>query len=388
MCYLVVERYSVCRCLYYQHSVDMCSEYGKKNHPIQERTVLVGYACERHTDYQQEALWSEGYSDSKFRAPERNRQGINTRSRRGEQGVKITSTVALRALQDAQYAKDDDISTQYPESSLTGFGIASSRTTVEDDSRVQPKFQGTSDHKSHLDDFRSRIQHPDRYIKSLQKLEENILRNSAVRMYNGVHSDITSADILSAYKRSYGDEDYVSYPIIPSELQDVIPNRLSDDTFSKDPTNTSDEEITAICKAAVDPVGSKHLNAIRLCRNVLLRTFLNLKMLQQHNFCAGSFSAIVLDSKRPNVATLVPIENTDFIALVYELEYVLRDTASLVLNTKGPETTPDIDNRFAFLKTPMINQYCRTLLQIKQGTGVVRFFSVFMITITAFYKLY
>ncbi|KAF8858889.1 hypothetical protein BDZ45DRAFT_590482 [Acephala macrosclerotiorum] len=41
MCYLVVERYSVCRCLYYQHSVDMCSAYGTKNHPIQERTPRI-----------------------------------------------------------------------------------------------------------------------------------------------------------------------------------------------------------------------------------------------------------------------------------------------------------------------------------------------------------
>ncbi|KAE9375307.1 hypothetical protein N431DRAFT_198739 [Stipitochalara longipes BDJ] len=44
MCYLVVERYSVCRCLYYKHNVDMCAAYGQQGHPIQERTVLVGYA--------------------------------------------------------------------------------------------------------------------------------------------------------------------------------------------------------------------------------------------------------------------------------------------------------------------------------------------------------
>jgi hypothetical protein len=52
MCYLVVERYSVCRCLYYQHNVDMCAAYGQQGHKIQERTVLVGYACEKHSNYQ------------------------------------------------------------------------------------------------------------------------------------------------------------------------------------------------------------------------------------------------------------------------------------------------------------------------------------------------
>lgn len=40
--YWLFARYSVCRCLYYEHSVDMCSAYGTKNHHITERTVLVG----------------------------------------------------------------------------------------------------------------------------------------------------------------------------------------------------------------------------------------------------------------------------------------------------------------------------------------------------------
>ncbi|KIN05669.1 hypothetical protein OIDMADRAFT_99112, partial [Oidiodendron maius Zn] len=41
MCYLVVERYSVCRCLYYKHSIDMCAAYGTQGHPVQERTVVA-----------------------------------------------------------------------------------------------------------------------------------------------------------------------------------------------------------------------------------------------------------------------------------------------------------------------------------------------------------
>ncbi|PVH80766.1 hypothetical protein DL98DRAFT_360241, partial [Cadophora sp. DSE1049] len=41
MCYLVVERYSVCRCLYYKHSVDMCAAYGQQGHGIQERTPFI-----------------------------------------------------------------------------------------------------------------------------------------------------------------------------------------------------------------------------------------------------------------------------------------------------------------------------------------------------------
>jgi hypothetical protein len=44
-----VERYSVCRCLYFQHAVDPCSAYGQRDHIVQEKTVLVGYACPQHS---------------------------------------------------------------------------------------------------------------------------------------------------------------------------------------------------------------------------------------------------------------------------------------------------------------------------------------------------
>lgn len=53
MCYRVVERYAACRCLYHQHNVDMCPAYGTRGHYPQERTVLVGYACSRHSSSRQ-----------------------------------------------------------------------------------------------------------------------------------------------------------------------------------------------------------------------------------------------------------------------------------------------------------------------------------------------
>ncbi len=49
MCYQIIERYSVCRCLYYRHSVDPCKAYGQRGHYVQEKIVLVGYACQRHS---------------------------------------------------------------------------------------------------------------------------------------------------------------------------------------------------------------------------------------------------------------------------------------------------------------------------------------------------
>jgi hypothetical protein len=51
MCYQVIERHSFCRCLYYKHSVDPCSAHGQRGHIVQEKTVLVGYACSSHSDF-------------------------------------------------------------------------------------------------------------------------------------------------------------------------------------------------------------------------------------------------------------------------------------------------------------------------------------------------
>ncbi|KAK7976342.1 hypothetical protein PG989_014805 [Apiospora arundinis] len=49
MCYQVVELYSACRCLYYQHTVDRCPSYGRPGHYVTKRTILVGYACAAHS---------------------------------------------------------------------------------------------------------------------------------------------------------------------------------------------------------------------------------------------------------------------------------------------------------------------------------------------------
>jgi hypothetical protein len=378
MCYLVVERYSICRCLYYKHDVDRCREYRAKGHPIQKRTVLVGYACERHNEYQKETLLWSGGSDSTARQTHRGDGSEQILS--GRQGIKITSAVALRALEEAQYGEeDDDLSSERPDKSFIETG--STNTTVEDNLHNEAKPQSVLNHRSDLVDLLSRLRCPSKYIASLQELEKRAWANSSISMYKPWNSNRFSSNL---YKKSFGIEDYIPYPLIPSELQDVIPNRLSDDLFANDPTNTSDEEITAICQLGAVHPSSSHLNAIRMCRNVILRTFLNLKLLQQLNFCAGSFSIIILDKRRLNVAIILPIEMTDFIALVYELEYILRDSASLVLNTSRSKIPPNIDSRFDFLNTAMVKKYCQSLLQIDLGSlsilslGVVCSFSAFL----------
>lgn len=51
MCYQVVERFALCRCLYYRHAIDPCAGHGQRGHMVQEKTVLVGYACSNHGNH-------------------------------------------------------------------------------------------------------------------------------------------------------------------------------------------------------------------------------------------------------------------------------------------------------------------------------------------------
>lgn len=48
MCIRITERYAVCGCVYYVHGVDQCQSVGQHGHHVQEKVVLVGYACARH----------------------------------------------------------------------------------------------------------------------------------------------------------------------------------------------------------------------------------------------------------------------------------------------------------------------------------------------------
>ncbi|KAK7957861.1 HET-domain-containing protein [Apiospora saccharicola] len=49
MCSQTVELYSACRCLYYQHAIDRCDQYGRSNHRVNRTTNSVGYTCYAHS---------------------------------------------------------------------------------------------------------------------------------------------------------------------------------------------------------------------------------------------------------------------------------------------------------------------------------------------------
>lgn len=47
MCIKIIERYTVCGCLYYSHAVNPCPAFGR--HEVKVKEVLVGYNCSHHS---------------------------------------------------------------------------------------------------------------------------------------------------------------------------------------------------------------------------------------------------------------------------------------------------------------------------------------------------
>ncbi|EAQ83391.1 hypothetical protein CHGG_09795 [Chaetomium globosum CBS 148.51] len=48
MCFQLIELYNLCGYLYYQHAVNRCAAYGRRNHEISRRIIRVGYTCSYH----------------------------------------------------------------------------------------------------------------------------------------------------------------------------------------------------------------------------------------------------------------------------------------------------------------------------------------------------
>lgn len=129
MCYQLVERYSACHCLYYQHAVDRCLAYGLSCHDIKTRTILVGYTCQKHAQCEQ------AQSDFGFPNPKRDTSpddGPNSSSVADEDSDDDSD-------EDSDGDSDDDLSSvkaflfddDGDESGLTSASSAESITALE-----------------------------------------------------------------------------------------------------------------------------------------------------------------------------------------------------------------------------------------------------------------
>jgi hypothetical protein len=346
----------VCRCLYYKHNVDMCAAYGQHGHPIQERTVLVGYACDRHSQYQQHQVpSSDGYSDSGYegashgsahrhsrrtrrdRPPASLDMGLkpdNVGARAEPTGISMKedrktigqdSEMMMKLREESEKEREtmkaedgDDALSQSPKDK----NVDNLLTACFDEEILPPasiEDPGATDDLTHLDPLRSRLLDSTAYFTSLSELEQNIWLNSSlstqksetrnIELANGTQSEIAS---------------FVPYPEISSHLLE----------YSLDlPEPMSDDNVTSLCLGLA---AFKALSLLRECRNIAMRTYLNLRRLQLAGFCGNQFSMIVAEKHRRNIARLVMVEISHITDLLKNLESWLQDSAKRVRNLEVP----------------------------------------------------
>ena len=80
MCIQLLELYSVCRCLYYKHTVDKCPRYGKRGHDIRKKDILVGYTCPEHSS---SSVYRPSGTRARLQAPENYQSDTECESRSG-----------------------------------------------------------------------------------------------------------------------------------------------------------------------------------------------------------------------------------------------------------------------------------------------------------------
>ncbi len=96
MCIKIVERYTVCGCIYYSHAVDACPAYGSRSHGVKTQQVLVGYSCTRHSP----SIRSE---EPKARNAQ-DRQEDNLEKNSVESTIAIESTTTVQATTSIESA--------------------------------------------------------------------------------------------------------------------------------------------------------------------------------------------------------------------------------------------------------------------------------------------
>lgn len=130
MCYQILELYSACRCLYYQHAVDRCSRYGKPGHGITNRTILVGYACLNHANLTCIDSSEIGYSDEGYA----NRPKPKRRTYRGVQYDTRQNRVAGAGQESAvKEHKYDKISQPTPANDTSSQNVARRKSLLHPD---------------------------------------------------------------------------------------------------------------------------------------------------------------------------------------------------------------------------------------------------------------
>ena len=144
---------------------------------------------------------------------------------------------------------------------------------------------------------------------------------------------------------------FVRYPDVSPELSRVLPEALSD------------MYILLICRhvRVRDTALLDRCHEIRVCRNVIVKTYLNLRMLQDASFCMEYFSFITIDEDRHNVARLRRFDVKEVLALATRIEYILRNYIDMAL-IDAP-TSSCLSRLSSFV--PSLQNWCHDILPFR-----------------------
>lgn len=200
---------------------------------------------------------------------------------------------------------------------------------------------------SYLNALRVRLLKPEEYLTYLKELEYDIWLHSATTIYDPY---LSSVSMVNRYRKYHL---FVRYPDVSPKLSRVLPEALSD------------MYISSICRhvRVRDAALLDQLHEIRVCRNVIVKTYLNLRMLQDAGFCTEYFSFITIDDDRHNVAQLRRFDVNEVLALTTRIEYILRNYIDMVL-VDAP-TSSCLSRLSSFV--PGLQNWCHDILPFRMS---------------------
>ena len=202
MCYFIVERYSVCRCLYYRHDIDRCSKYGQEGHRPLEKTILVGYACHEHQGGQsppesQDPVEVIGISDiqvpdvqisiTDLSHPSHSNPNFATGSEVQDSGYG-TATVNHEPSEKLHQVLPTNASSAPCITADNNELPEKSQELTEDPNIIDETGDHNNNPSSYLDDLKTRVLSPQAYLDSIIELEYECCRNSSIDIYGSKKS--------------------------------------------------------------------------------------------------------------------------------------------------------------------------------------------------------
>jgi len=280
----------------------MCDKYGKPGHAVQERTVLVGYTCGKHSQ------------DVYGRAPPPGYDGPSgseaLSSTKGPRHSELRASKRTNSPQETVEIAAENVADDVMGNLKSLLGDQLDEVVLPPPSVEDPR---AADRLTYLEPLRARLLDSEAYFTSLSELEKNIWLNSSLCATNFRTQNHLKWPPLLEFD---GFPALVTYPeISPHLLEKSVNLEKSESLKLKIPR--PDDDFTSL------RIGRQLLKVLCLlpeCRNIITRTYLNLRRLQLAGFCGPHFSIIIADENRQDVVRLLTVEVSEIVEILKALE--------------------------------------------------------------------